>query len=69
MFDHFFETCVAAVSVSNAEKLKRMKDLNRRNTFDQARTGSLGIKPKFVTEILGDKKDAEAAMHIVRTMR
>lgn len=74
---------MAAVSVSDAEKLKRMKDalsaadiryeyrmkdLNRRNAFDQARTGGLGIKPKFVTEILVDKKDAEAAMHIVRTM-
>ena len=40
-----------------------------RNAFDQARTGSLGIKSKFVTEILVDKKDAEVAMHIVRTMR
>ena len=82
MFDHFFKTCVA--TVSDAEKLNRMKDalsaagiryecrmkdLNRRNTFDQARTGSLGIKPKFVMEILVGKKDAEAAMHIVRTMR
>ena len=81
MFDHFFKTRVAAVS--DAEELKRMKDalsaagiryecrmkdLNRRNAFDQARTGGLGIKPKFVTEILVDKKDAEAAMHIVRTM-
>ena len=44
-------------------------DLNRRNAFDQARIGSLGIKPKFVMEILVGKKDAEAAMHIVRTMR
>lgn len=82
MFDHFFKTCVA--TVSNAEELNRMKevlsevgiryecrmkDLNRRNVFDQARTGSLGIKPKFVTEILVAKKDAEAATHIVRTMR
>ena len=39
-----------------------------RNAFDQARTGSLWIKSKFVTEILVDKKDAEMAMHIVRTM-
>ena len=81
MFDHFFKTCVAAVP--DAEELNRMKDalsaasirykcrmkdLNRRNAFDHARTGGLGIKPKFVTEILVDKKDAEAAMHIVRTM-
>ena len=78
----FFKTCVAAVS--DAEELNRikdalsasgisydcrMKDLNRRNAFDQARTGSLGIKPKFVTDILVDKKDAEATMHIVRTIR
>ena len=46
----------------------RMKDLNQRNAFDQARTGSLGIKPKFVMEILVGKKDAEAAGYIVRTM-
>ena len=59
-------------TVSDAEKLNRMKDalsaagiryecrmkdLNRRNAFDQARTGGLGIKPKFATEILVDKKD------------
>ena len=71
MFDHFFKTCVAAVS--DAEELNRMKDalsaagiryecrmkdLNRRNAFDQARTGGLGIKPKFATEILVDKKGA-----------
>ena len=70
MFDHFFKACVA--TVSDAEKLNRMKDalsaagiryecrmkdLNRRNAFDQARTGSLGIKIKFVTEILVDQKD------------
>ena len=70
MFDHFFKACVA--TVSDAEKLNRMKDalsaagiryecrmkdLNRRNAFDQARTGGLGIKPKFATEILVDQKD------------
>ena len=70
-------------TVSDAEKLNRMKDalsaagiryecrmkdLNRRNAVDQARTGSLGIKPKFATERRVDQKDAEAAMHIVRTM-
>ena len=81
MVDHFFKTCVA--TVSDAEELNRMKDalsaasiryecrmkdLNRRNAIDQARTGSLGIQPKFVTEILVDKKDAEAAGYIVRTM-
>ena len=70
MFDHFFKACVA--TVWDAEKLNRMKDalsaagiryecrmkdLNRRNAFDQARTGGLGIKPKFATEILVDKKD------------
>lgn len=82
MFDHFFKTCVAtvsdweelnrmkvALSASGISYDCRMKDLNRRNVFDRARTGSLGIKPKFVTDILVDKKDAEAAMHIVRTMR
>ena len=46
----------------------RVRDLNRRNAFDQARMGSLGIKPKFVTEIFVDRKDVEAALHIVRAI-
>ena len=29
MFDYFFETCVAAASVLDSEKLKRMKDAKR----------------------------------------
>lgn len=81
MFDHFFKTRIA--TISNAEELNRIKDalitagisydcmvrdLNRRNAFDQARMGSLGIKPKFVTEIFVDRKDVEAALHIVRAI-
>lgn len=82
MIGHFFKTCVA--TVSDAEELNRikdaliaagitydcrMKDLNRRNAFDQARMGSLGIKPKFVTEIFVNRKDVEAALHIVRVIK
>ena len=47
----------------------KTKDVNRRNTFDQARIGSLGIKPKYVTEIFVDKENADMALHIVRILR
>ena len=47
----------------------KTKDVNRRNTFDQARIGTLGIKPKYVTEVFVDKENAEIALHIVYNMR
>ena len=45
------------------------KDVNRRNTFDQARIGTLGIKPKYITEIFVDKENADMALHIVHTLK
>lgn len=47
----------------------KTKDVNRRNTFDQARIGTLGIKPKYVTAVFVDKENAEMALHIVNTLR
>ena len=47
----------------------KTKDVNRCNTFDQARIGSLGIKPKYVTEIFVDKENADMALHIVHTLK
>jgi len=44
------------------------KDANRRNAFDQARIGTLGIKPKYITEVFVDKENAEMALHIVHTL-
>ena len=46
----------------------KTKDVNRRNAFDQARIGTLGIKPKYITEVFVDKENAEMALHIVRTL-
>ena len=34
----------------------KTKDANRRNAFDQARIGTLGIKPKYITEVFVDKE-------------
>ena len=46
----------------------KTKDVNRRNAFDQARIGTLGIKPKYITEIFVDKENADMAFHIVHTL-
>ena len=35
----------------------KTKDANRRNAFDQARIGTLGIKPKYITEVFVDKEN------------
>lgn len=48
--------------------LLQTKDANRRNAFDQARIGTLGIKPKYITEVFVDKENAEMALHIVHTL-
>ena len=37
-------------------------------TNDQARIGTLGIKPKYITEVFVDKENAEMALHIVHTL-
>ena len=78
MFEQFFKSQVAAVSdpyqcnritdalaAAGIKFYCKTKDVNRRNTFDQARIGSLGIKPKYVTEIFVDKENADMALHIV----
>ena len=38
------------------------------NTFDQARIGTLGIKPQYVTEVFVDKENADMALHILHTL-
>ena len=78
MLEQFFKSQVAAVSdpyqcnritdalaAAGIKFYCKTKDVNRRNTFDQARIGSLGIKPKYVTEIFVDKENADMALHIV----
>ena len=81
MLEQFFKSQVAAVSDPNqcnritdalaAAGIKfycKTNDVNRRNTFDQARIGTLGIKPKYVTEIFVDKENADMALHIVHSL-
>ena len=46
----------------------KSKDVNRHNTFDQARIGTLGIKPRYVTEVFVDKENADMALHIIHTL-
>ena len=81
MLEKLFKTCVA--TVSDAEHCRqimnaltaagipyrcRTKDVNQRNAFDQRRFGTLGIKPKYITEIFVDKENAELALHVVHTI-
>ena len=81
MLERFFKSQIATVSDSDqcsritdalaAAGIKfycKTKDVNRRNAFDQARIGTLGIKPKYITEISVDKENADMAFHIVRTL-
>ena len=78
MLERFLKTRVA--TVSDAERCRKIKevlteagipcycktkDVNRRNAIDQSRMGTLGIKPKVVTEIFVDKENAAKAMQIV----
>ena len=70
MFEQFFKSQVAAVSdpyqcnritdalaAAGIKFYCKTKDVNRRNTFDQARIGSLGIKPKYGhRDICGQRK-------------
>ena len=82
MLERFFKSQIATVSdpcqcsritdalaAAGIRFYCKTKDVNRRNTFDQARIGSLGIKPKYVTEIFVDKENADMALHIVRILR
>ena len=82
MLEEFFKSQVEAVSdpyqcnritdavaVAGIKFSCKTKDVNRRNTFDQARIGTLGIKPKYITEIFVDKENADMALHIVHTLK
>ena len=81
MLERFFKSQIATVSDPDrcnhitdalaAAGIKfycKTKDVNRRNTFDQARIGTLGIKPKYITEVFVDKENADRAFHIVHTL-
>ena len=71
MLEHFFKSLVATVSdpyqcnritdalaAAGIKFYCKSKDVNRHNTFDQARIGTLGIKPQYVTEVFVDKENA-----------
>lgn len=81
MLEQFFKSQVAAVSdpcqcnritdalaAAGIKFYCKTKDVNRRNAFNQARTGTLGIKPKYVTEIFVDKENADMARHILHSL-
>ena len=81
MLERFFKSQIATVSDPDqynritdalaAAGIKfycKTKDVNRRNAFDQARIGTLGIKPKYITEVFVDKENADMAFRIVRTL-
>ena len=70
MLEHFFKSLVATVSdpyqcnritdalaAAGIKFYCKSKDVNRHNTFDQARIGTLGIKPRYVTEVFVDKEN------------
>ena len=82
MLEQFFKSQVATISdpyqcnritdALAAVGIKfycKTKDVHWRTMFDQARMGTLGIKPKYVTEIFVDKENAEVALHIIRSLR
>lgn len=81
MLEQFFKSQIAIVSDPDqcsritdalaATGIKfycKTKDVNRRNAFDQARIGTMGIKPKYITEVFVDKENADMALHIVHTL-
>lgn len=81
MFERLLKTQVATVSEIDrrnriTEALSaagipcycKTKDVNQRNVFDQRRFGTLGIRPKYVTEIFVDRQNAEMALHILHTL-
>ena len=43
--------------------------MDKDEVIDQARIGTLGIKPKYITEIFVDKENADMALHIVHTLK
>ena len=81
MLEHFFKSLVATVSdpyqcnritdalaATGIKFYCKSKDVNRHNTFDQARIGTLGIKLRYVTEVFVDKENADMALHIIHTL-
>ena len=81
MLEHFVKSLVATVSdpyqcnritdalaAAGIKFYCKSKDVNRHNTFDQARIGTLGIKPQYVTEVFVDKENADMALHIIHTL-
>lgn len=81
MLERFFKSQIA--TVSDPDQCSRItdaltaagirfycktKDINRRNAFDQARIGTLGIKPKYITEVFVDQENADMAFHILHTL-
>lgn len=81
MLEQYFKSKIATVSdlyqcnritdalaAAGVKFYCKTKDANRRNAFDQASIGTLGIKPKYITEAFVDKENAEMALHIVRTL-
>ena len=82
MLEQFFKSQVATVSdpyqcsritdVLADAGIKfycKTKDVNCRNTFDQARIGTLGIKSQYVTEVFVDKETVDMALHIVHALK
>lgn len=82
MLEHFFKSQVATISdlyqcnritdalaAAGIKFYCKTRDINRRNTFDQARMGTLGIKPQYVTEVFVDKENTEMALHIVHALK
>ena len=59
---------VDALSAAGIPCCCKTRDVNQRTVFDQRRFGTLGIKPKYVTEIFVDRQNAEMALHILRTL-
>ena len=81
MLELFFKSLVATVSdpyqcnritdalaAAGIKFYCKSKDVNRHNTFDQARIGTLGIKTRYVTEVFVDKENADMALHIIHTL-
>lgn len=57
-----------ALTAAGIQCYCKTKDVNQRNAFDQRRFGTLGIKPKYITEIFVDKENADMALHIIHTL-
>ena len=56
------------IPIRDISKITAHRKSNRHNTFDQARIGTLGIKPQYVTEVFVDKENADMALHIIHTL-